>query len=1192
MTVKLNVLIVSLVIITPFVGMADVRPAALFADGMVIQRETEAPVFGTADASEEVTVSASWGESAATTADASGTWRVTLKTPAAGGPYSLTIKGNNTVDIHDVLCGEVWFCSGQSNMDFVLEQLAKASPKRTTAEHQPAAHYVKKEIETATDDGLRQFTVNKGMSPFEPRTTLAGSWMDSSPKNNPSFSATAYFFGRELRKKLGVPVGLIKCAWGGTRVEPWIPAEAFLQDTEMAAYYSSNRSDLENQVASWDPKKAEADYQAALERHKEKAKGKKARRHRKPRKPSKPNGGPQFPSTLFNAMVNPVVPYAIKGAIWYQGESNAGHNIPQYEHHFRTMISAWREQWDQGDFPFYFAQLANFQQPVTEPVEFDSWALICDQQRRTLGLKHTGMAVLSDIGEAADIHPHNKIDVGKRLALWALKHDYKQKVPVCSGPLYKSHTIKGNQVIITFDSAGSGLMAGSKVGMADTQKSDEPLQHFQICGADRQWQWANVEITGTDTITVSHPDVANPTVVRYAWAQNAEAANLYNKQGLPASIFTTEAEIPAKAAKRPVAESARAPSGSEWQGKKSTFHGFDQVGFKFEGVDCKVVLPKKIADGKPWVWRARFWGHEPQFDVAMLKRGYHIVYCNVGNLFGSPEAVKRWNAFYDYLRFEHLFADKPVLEGMSRGGLIVYNWAAANPDKVKAIYADAPVMDFTSWPGGKGKGKGAGGAWKTCLNAYGLTDAEALAYKGNPLDNLAPLAQAGIPLIHVVGDADDIVPLAENTAIAEARYKKLGGVIKVIHKPDTGHHPHSLKNPQPIVDFVTQPDKGQSTLAAKEIVGDQNFVLRGDSRNSRIQFEQKKRGHVAFLGGSITEMNGYRPIVCEMLKTRFPETEFTFTNAGISSTCSDTGAFRMQRDVLSKGPLDMLFVEYTVNDDQDGDQGYHDALRGMEGVIAQARKHNPNVDIVMTMFVNENILSQAKQGRMAASVAAHSKVAEHYDVSVNNLAQELADQITAGKTDWKTYGGVHPKKHGNTMCATMIANALLKEWAKPLPANAEPRAYPVKEAIDEKSYIRGRFLPFEDATTDANWKVGVPIWKGENRGAVRARFMKSPMIYSSTAGAKLTIDFAGTAIGAYMLAGPDAGILRCTIDGKQTNEIDTLCKFSGFNYPVTIMFFNELETGDHTLELEILENRPGRMKQGGTALRVIGFTAN
>ena len=638
-------------------------------------------------------------------------------------------------------------------------------------------------------------------------------------------------------------------------------------------------------------------------------------------------------------------------------------------------------------------------------------------------------------------------------------------------------------------------------------------------------------------------------------------------------------------------------SSSTWSGKRSSFHGYELVDFKLGEVPCKVVIPKKIADGKPWVLRARFWGHQPQFDIAMLKAGHHIVYCDVGNLFGSPEAVRRWDELYNYLRFEHLFADRAILEGLSRGGLIIYNWAAANADKVAAIYGDAPVMDFKSWPGGKGTGKGNGKSWKACLEAYSMTEAEALAYQGNPLDNLAPLAKAGIPIIHVVGDADEVVPVAENTAIAEARYQKLGGTFKVIHKPGVGHK-HSLKDPQPIVDFILAQDKGVAELPAEKIISDKNFTLRGDYQNSRIQFEQNKRGHVAFIGGSITEMDGYRPMVCKILKKRFPDTEFKFTAAGISSTCSDTGAFRMQRDVLSKGPLDMLFVEFAVNDDQDSDQAYHDALRGMEGIIAQARKHNPKVDIVMTMFVNENILEKLQKGEITDSVKAHSKVAEHYNISVNHLAQELAELITAGKMNWKKFGGVHPNQYGNTMCATMIANALLPEWQKPLAVDAVAKDHPAVPLLDPKSYSRGRLLPFSDINTDEHWKKDVPNWPTENKGKVRGHFINTPMIYSSTAGAKLSIKFTGTAIGAYMLSGPDTAIVKVTVDGKQSKEIETLRKYSSFNYPMTVMFFNELEDGEHSLELEILPNqkggkgRPGGGKLGGTAFRAIGFSAN
>jgi len=524
----------------PSASLADVAPSTLFADHMVIQRETQAPVWGAADAGETVTVTGSWGETAATTADASGKWMVKLETPKAGGPHTLTIQGNNTVTIKDVLSGEVWFCSGQSNMKYELRKLANARPKITEKKYEPVAAYIKREMETSQDEMLRQFTVAENTSPLEPLETMSGQWVASSPETNPDFSGTPYFFGRELRKELNVPVGLIKCVWGGTPVESWMPAEAFQQDKGMAAYYEHQMSGLKKLIEKWDPKKAEATYQAALQRQQAKGKG------RKPKKQKDPKTSPKNATTLFNGMVNPVIPYAIRGTIWYQGESHGASIAHRYGPHFSAMISSWRKQWAQGDFPFYFAQLANYNQPVTEPVEFNSWALVCDQQRRTLNLKNTGMAVLNDIGEARDIHPHNKVDVGKRLALWALKNDYKQNIPVCSGPLYKSHEIKGDQVIIKFDHAGSGLITGSKTGMEPTQETKVPLKHFQICGADRQWKWAQAEISGKDEVTVSHPDLPNPTVVRYAWAMNPESANLYNKEGLPTSIFTTEAGIPAK----------------------------------------------------------------------------------------------------------------------------------------------------------------------------------------------------------------------------------------------------------------------------------------------------------------------------------------------------------------------------------------------------------------------------------------------------------------------------------------------------------------------------------------------------------------------------------------------------------------------------------------------------------------------
>ena len=241
-----------------------------------------------------------------------------------------------------------------------------------------------------------------------------------------------------------------------------------------------------------------------------------------------------------------------------------------------------------------------------------------------------------------------------------------------------------------------------------------------------------------------------------------------------------------------------------FEGEKSVWHSFDRYDFNVDGRKCWVIVPTTVAKGRPWIWRARFFGHEPQTDLALLAKGFHVTYCDVSGLYGSPKAVEHWNVFYREMVDKHGLHPRPALEGMSRGGLIIYNWAAANPNKVSCLYGDAPVCDFKSWPGGKGTGKGSASDWQHCLQAYGLNESMAMRYQRNPIDNLAPLAKAKVPLLHVVGDADVVVPVAENTALLEARYTALGGSIQVIHKPGIGHHPHSLKDPQRIVDFVLE----------------------------------------------------------------------------------------------------------------------------------------------------------------------------------------------------------------------------------------------------------------------------------------------------------------------------------------------------------------------------------------------------
>lgn len=239
-------------------------------------------------------------------------------------------------------------------------------------------------------------------------------------------------------------------------------------------------------------------------------------------------------------------------------------------------------------------------------------------------------------------------------------------------------------------------------------------------------------------------------------------------------------------------------------GTKSDWFGFDKYEFTYDTRTCYIVVPKKTAPGKPWSWRARFFGVEPQTEVELLKQGFHVVYMDTIGMYGSPKLIAHWNAFYKYLTEEYGFSEKVALIGFSRGGLNVYNWAAANTEKVACIYADAPVCDFKSWPGGKGKSPGCLSEWQRCLEAYGFSEEQAMKYDKNPIDNLLPLAKAGIPLLHVCGDIDSVVPMDENSLILEKRYKELGGNIKMIVKKDCEHHPHSLPDPAPIVNFILE----------------------------------------------------------------------------------------------------------------------------------------------------------------------------------------------------------------------------------------------------------------------------------------------------------------------------------------------------------------------------------------------------
>lgn len=377
----------------------------------------------------------------------------------------------------------------------------------------------------------------------------------------------------------------------------------------------------------------------------------------------------------------------------------------------------------------------------------------------------------------------------------------------------------------------------------------------------------------------------------------------------------------------------------------------------------------------------------------------------------------------------------------------------------------------------------------------------------------------------------------------------------------------------------------------KSVPDGRNIHLRGSLSNSQIQFETNKTGHVAFMGGSITEMNGYRPMVCEILQRRFPETEFKFTDAGISSTCSTTGAFRLATDVLSQGPVDLFFVEFAVNDDQDAGHARRECIRGMEGIVRHVRRYNHCADIVMVYFTNPEMVETIRNGGTPLSSGSHEEVAKHHDICSVDLAREVADRISEGTLTWQQYGGTHPAPRGNAICAMMIERMLEQAWRTPLPENARLGAYATRDKpLDANHYGAGRFVSPSSAKGDDDWELGVPDWDALP-GQCRRRFLETALLSTSKPGAALTLEFDGKAVGAYVLAGPDAGIVEASVDGGPIKRVDLFHRFSrGLHYPRTLMFDTDLPPGRHVLELKMT----GEKNEGssGHAMRILQFAVN
>lgn len=471
---------------------------------MVLQQKQSNPVWGWAQPGEKIKVGIH-GQSHMTEADAVGNWKINLRPLPVGGPYRLHIEGEQSkFYFDDVLVGEVWICSGQSNMAWPVKNTNSAELAQLTANY----------------SNIRLISVPQ-VGTQEAQKDFIGQWSTCSPEMVMDFSAVGYYFGRRLHHALDVPIGLIDNAWGGSAAEAWVRRDVLAADhkySELLAWWEEKESTYNHEADL-------ADWQLQVEAWEAKAASDRA--VRPPRRPNNLLKGNHRPANIFNGVLNPTIGYGIRGAIWYQGESNAT-RAHQYRDLFPLMIQHWRDEWGQGNFPFYYVQLADFREEVSQPGDSD-WAELREAQTMTMQqLSNVGEAVIIDVGEGRDIHPRNKQTVADRLARWALAKDYKKDI-LCQGPTFQSMEIKGNKAILTFTNVGRGLYA-----------FDTPVpQGFILAGADQSFAVAEAKIVNDHQIEVWNDEVSVPASVRYAWADNP-ICNMYNRDGLPMTPFRTD----------------------------------------------------------------------------------------------------------------------------------------------------------------------------------------------------------------------------------------------------------------------------------------------------------------------------------------------------------------------------------------------------------------------------------------------------------------------------------------------------------------------------------------------------------------------------------------------------------------------------------------------------------------------------
>lgn len=618
--------------------------------------------------------------------------------------------------------------------------------------------------------------------------------------------------------------------------------------------------------------------------------------------------------------------------------------------------------------------------------------------------------------------------------------------------------------------------------------------------------------------------------------------------------------------------------------------GFKRYNFKYKNKEARIIIPNTPIPGNPWIWRARFPDWHTEADSILVSEGYHLAFINTNGQFGSPAAIAIWDDFYYFLKNKYKLQNKVSLMGVSRGGLFIYNWAKKNPEKVACIYAEAPVCDFKSWPAGFGKSDGSPKDWEQLKKEYGFkNDIEATQYQNNPIDGLEALAENKVPILHMIGLQDQIVPPEENTLPLINQYISFGGPGTVV--PCTkgvqklqGHH-FPIETPEIVVDFIKQ-----HSLRAMPLSPSNYHKLGGGLRNSQIQFERNKKGRVAFLGGSITYNSGWRDSVYAYLEKRFPETEFEFIAAGIPSMGTTPAAFRLERDVLSVGKIDLLFEEAAVNDASNG-RTAEEQSRAMEGIVRHLRKSNPAIDIVMMHFVDPSKIADYNNNLEPEVITNHNQVADHYNIPTINLAKEVTDRINHEEFTWNDdFKNLHPSPFGQGVYANSILHFLEEAFSDSMDSDEKITARELPLKINKNAYDNGYLQDIKNAKLSKGWRID-PFWKPKDGSGTRSNFVNVPMLIGNKPDGTLKLKFQGNAVGIAVAAGQDAGTIEYRIDKNEWIRLNLFTKWSShLHLPWYYTLSTGLSRNEHLLEIRIADTKDER--SSGNTCRIRYFYVN